>query len=301
MDDGMEYEILLLQLGSLSRKQYYAEENLRKHEAQLEALVKQMEKEKLDLEKLERESLTTSLRKLLGTFEKSYTRESEELVRAKLEFDKMYALKLATQRELLELETEIEEKKNRLRSVKETLLRRHPEMEDTISEEDFLLAKLEHEYTQVLEAESAGYQTLEAITDILVTMDSSPTITHWELITEIDLILNYLNKEQLNMAEAMILNLEKSVQILERELKDLDFIYADQYEAVSASKAVLDEFLSSIFQEWSKKAIIEKSIQNLKKLEDNVVQLMDVLADRKLELETVFLESQQATDADSAD
>lgn len=297
MDLGMEYEILLLQLGSLSRKQYHAQEALTKHEQQLEAIIKQMEKEKLDLEKLERESLSTALRKLLGTFEKTYDRESQDLVRAKLEFDKAYALKVSVQRQLNELEAEIIEKKNRLRSVKETLLRRNPQLLTAGDRADQALAKLEHEYTQIQEAEAAGYQTLEAITDILVTLDSNDTITNWELITEIDLILNYVNKEQLNMAEAMILHLEKCVSVLERELRDVDFLYEEQYATISSSKSVLDDFLATIFQEWSKKAIIEKSIHHLKELEENVLQVMNMLAERKRELEESFLEMQQAEEA----
>lgn len=296
MDLGMEYEILLLQLGSLSRKQYYAQETVEKLEEQLEALIKQMEKEKLDVEKLERESLATALLKLLGTFEKAYDRESQDLVRAKLEFDKAYALKISAQRQLNELEAEINEKKNRLRSVKETLLRRHPELLETVTREEQTLAQLEHEYIQIQEAETAAYQTLEAITDILVTLDSSTLITNWDLITEIELILDYVNKDQLNMAEAMILHLEKCVHVLHRELRDVEFLQEQQYATISSSKSVLDAFLDTIFQEWSKKEIIEKSIHHLKQLEENVLQVMNELVERKRELEDTFLEEHQARD-----
>ena len=117
MDLGMEYEILLLQLGSLSRKFYYAEEVYKLQQEQLDVAIQRLENKTLDLERLQKESFSTALLKLMGTFERIFNKESEEIIRAKLEFDKIYALKISSQRRLLELEGEIQEKKHRLRNI----------------------------------------------------------------------------------------------------------------------------------------------------------------------------------------
>ena len=45
MDVGMEYEILMLQLGSLARKLFNAEENLSKYQEALEKAIANLEKE----------------------------------------------------------------------------------------------------------------------------------------------------------------------------------------------------------------------------------------------------------------
>ena len=70
MDVGMEYEVLLLQLGSLTRKHYAAEETLREQQEKLENAIKRMSKKNANLEKLQRESLSNTILKLLGSYQR---------------------------------------------------------------------------------------------------------------------------------------------------------------------------------------------------------------------------------------
>ena len=289
MDLGMEYEILLLQLGSLSRKFYYAEEVYKLQQEQLDVAIQRLENKTLDLERLQKESFSTALLKLMGTFERIFNKESEEIIRAKLEFDKIYALKISSQRRLLELEGEIQEKKHRLRNIKEVLLRRNPDLGSVLSEKEKESAKIQYEYMQTAEAENACYHLLESISDILTSLDASETIIRWDLINEIDFLLKYVNRSQLDAAEAMILEMERKIQTLERELQDLNYIYEEQYQVLSSARPAIDEFFTTVFSEWSTKDIVEKNIQQLKVLEDTVFQIMELLTHRKRELEEVYL------------
>ena len=60
MDVGMEYEILMLQLGSLARKLFNAEENLSKYQEALEKAIANLEKENRDLERLRNDSFSNT-------------------------------------------------------------------------------------------------------------------------------------------------------------------------------------------------------------------------------------------------
>ena len=98
MDVGMEYEILMLQLGSLARKLFNAEENLAKYQEALEKAIAALEKENRDLEKLRHDSFSNTLLKLFGNFDRRYDKEYREIIGAKVEFDKAYAMKIAAAR-----------------------------------------------------------------------------------------------------------------------------------------------------------------------------------------------------------
>lgn len=288
MDLGMEYETLLLQVGSLSRKKSAAEETLTEHQRQLDAILAQLEKKNNHLTRLQKESFSNTVLKLIGTFDQVLDREMEEILRIKLEFDKAYALKLTAQRRLNELEQEIDEKKIRLRGVREILLRRNPALKNIVSVRNQALIQLQHEYMQTVEAEEAAFQLLDTISDILQTLDSSEAITSWELITEIDVLLNFVDRTQLDSAEAMILDLERKVQVLERELHDLNYIYENQYAVITAARPAIEAFFTDLFSEWSTKDIIEKNLQQLKELQKNVFQVMEILEKRKRELEAEY-------------
>lgn len=288
MDVGMEYEVLLLQLGSLTRKHYAAEESLREQEDKLEDAVKRMSKKNALIEKLQRESLSNTIMKLFGSYQKQVDHETNDIISAKLEFDKAYALKIAAHRRVVALEYEIDEKKHRIREVKENLIRHNAALENVVTETEQQIIRLRYEYVQTIEAEEASYQVLEIITDIMANLDTSQTVSNWDLITEIDYLLNHVAPEELDVAEAMLLDLERKTQNLERELHDLNYIYESEYQTLTQAAPAIAKFFEDLFSDWSTKAVVEKSLVQLKQLEDNVTDLLLKISTEKKRLEQAY-------------
>ena len=288
MDVGMEYEILMLQLGSLARKLFNAEENLSKYQEALEKAIATLEKENRDLERLRHDSFSNTLLKLFGNFDRRHDKEYREIISAKVEFDKAYAMKIAAARRVKEVEADIEEKKLRLRNIKEDVLRRHPDMNQVISERQQQILAIQHEWRETNEAEQAGLAVLEALSDIISGLDAADAISTWDLITDSSLILDFLKNDKLDAAEASLLHLEQTVYTFARELRDLDFVFESDLETISSTQRALDIFFDNLFSDWGTKVIIEKNIENLKKLQDSTEDVMESLAAKKRELETTL-------------
>ena len=288
MDVGMEYEILMLQLGSLARKLFNAEENLSKYQEALEKAIANLEKENRDLERLRNDSFSNTLLKLFGNFDRRYDKEYREIIGAKVEFDKAYAMKIAAARRVKEVEADIEEKKLRLRNIKEDVLRRHPDMNQVISERQQQILAIQHEWRETNEAEQAGLAVLEALSDIISGLDAADAISTWDLITDNSLILDFLKYDKLDAAEASLLHLEQTVYTFARELRDLDFVFETDLETISSTQRALDIFFDNLFSDWGTKVIIEKNIENLKKLQDSTEDVMESLSAKKRELETTL-------------
>lgn len=288
MDVGMEYEILMLQLGSLARKLFNAEENLSKYQEALEKAIATLEKENRDLERLRNDSFSNTLLKLFGNFDRRYDKEYREIIGAKVEFDKAYAMKIAAARRVKEVEADIEEKKLRLRNIKEDVLRKHPNMNQVVSERQQQILALEHEWRETNEAEQAGIAVLESLSDIISGLDAADAISTWDLITDSSLILDFLKHDKLDAAEASLLHLEQTVYTFARELRDLDFVFESDLETISSTQRALDIFFDNLFSDWGTKVIIEKNIENLKKLQDSTEDVMESLAAKKRELETTL-------------
>ena len=280
MDVGMEYEILMLQLGSLARKLFNAEENLAKYQEALEKAIAALEKENRDLEKLRHDSFSNTLLKLFGNFDRRYDKEYREIIGAKVEFDKAYAMKIAAARRVKEVEADIEEKKLRLR--------KHPDMNQVVSERQQQILALQHEWRETNEAEQAGLAVLESLSDIISGLDAADAISTWDMITDSSLILDFLKHDKLDAAEASLLHLEQTVYTFARELRDLDFVFESDLETISSTQRALDIFFDNLFSDWGTKVIIEKNIENLKKLQDSTEDVMESLAAKKRELETTL-------------
>ncbi|CZQ96411.1 Hypothetical protein Tpal_2002 [Trichococcus palustris] len=288
MDVGMEYEILMLQLGSLARKLFNAEENLKTYQEELDKAIANLEKQNRDLEKLTADSLSNTLLKFFGNFDRRYQKEYKEIIGAKVEFDKAYAMKIASIRHIKEIECDIEEKKLRLRNIRDDLLHKHPDMQQVISEQQQQILALQHEWKETNEAQQAGFSVLEAIADMVSNLDAAESISAWDLITDSKRILDFLKYDKLDAAEASVLHLEQTVYSFARELKDLDYVYETDLETISSTQRALDIFFDNLFSDWGTKAIIEKNLENLKKLQDSVEQVMEELAQKKHELETTL-------------
>ena len=288
MDVGMEYEILMLQLGSLARKLFNAEENLSKYQEALEKAIANLEKENRDLERLRNDSFSNTLLKLFGNFDRRYDKEYREIISAKVEFDKAYAMKIAAARRVKEVEADIEEKKLRLRNIKEDVLRKHPNMNQVVSERQQQILAIQHEWRETNEAEQAGLAVLEALSDIITGLDAADAISTWDLITDNSLILDFFKYDKLDAAEASLLHLEQTVYTFARELRDLDFVFETDLETISSTQRALDIFFDNLFSDWGTKVIIEKNIENLKKLQDSTEDVMESLAAKKRELETTL-------------
>ena len=280
MDVGMEYEILMLQLGSLARKLFNAEENLSKYQEALEKATATLEKENRDLERLRNDSFSNTLLKLFGNFDRRYDKEYREIIGAKVEFDKAYAMKIAAARRVKEVEADIEEKKLRLR--------KHPDMNQVVSERQQQILALQHEWRETNEAEQAGLAVLESLSDIISGLDAADVLSTWDLITDSSLILDFLKHDKLDAAEASLLHLEQTVYTFARELRDLDFVFESDLETISSTQRALDIFFDNLFSDWGTKVIIEKNIENLKKLQDSTEDVMESLAAKKRELETTL-------------
>ena len=288
MDVGMEYEILMLQLGSLARKLFNAEENLSKYQEALEKAIATLEKENRDLERLRHDSFSNTLLKLFGNFDRRYDKEYREIISAKVEFDKAYAMKIAAARRVKEVEADIEEKKLRLRNIKEDVLRKHPNMNQVVSERQQQILAIQHEWRETNEAEQAGIAVLESLSDIISGLDAADVLSTWDLITDSSLILDFLKHDKLDAAEASLLHLEQTVYTFARELRDLDFVFESDLETISSTQRALDIFFDNLFSDWGTKVIIEKNIENLKKLQDSTEDVMESLGEKKRELETTL-------------
>ncbi len=253
MDVGMEYEILMLQLGSLARKLFNAEENLSKYQEALEKATATLEKENRDLERLRNDSFSNTLLKLFGNFDRRYDKEYREIIGAKVEFDKAYAMKIAAARRVKEVEADIEEKKLRLRNIKEDVLRKHPNMNQVVSERQQQILAIQHEWRETNEAEQAGIAVLESLSDIISGLDAADAISTWDLITDSSLILDFLKHDKLDAAEASLLHLEQTVYTFARELRDLDFVFESDLETISSTQRALDIFFDNLFSDWGTK------------------------------------------------
>src|SRR5699024_1538187 len=103
------------------------------------------EKEKSDVDKLERESLSVFLRNVIGTYEKKLDKEKQEQVVAKIELDRTAALYLEAQENLSSIDDELLKTKSQMDMLREALLENDSSFQREIAQEHLLRTQREQE------------------------------------------------------------------------------------------------------------------------------------------------------------
>ena len=288
-----EYEALQAKMGSLLNKEANAkirfEENKVRHEAAKAAFVK----ESNDVEKLQEESLSTFLKRLIGNYDKKLDKEMQEQLTAKMELDLSLALALESREDLDAVQTAVNETSSQIKQLKEVLSQQDSHFRERISAEEVKRAQLKQELIEIDEALVAGESVLDAIDFALDDLDSADSYSTWDMFTDSSLLLDMMKYDKIDKAEAKMSQLEQQLEHYSKELKDLSMDTLLSYEKFSGMSKTFDVFFDNLFSDWDTKAKIGRNIEMLERLGLNIEELQTKLENNKSVIQEQISESEQ--------
>lgn len=161
-------------------------------------------------------------------------------------------------------------------------------MNQVVSERQQQILAIRHEWRETNEAEQAGLAVLEALSDIITGLDATDAISTWDLIADNSLILDFLNMINWMPLKHRCCILNRPSTLLPVSCATWIRLRNRPRDHLLHQRA-LDIFFGNLFSDWGTKAfIIEKNIENLKKLQDSTEDVMESLAAKKRRLETTL-------------
>lgn len=287
-----EYEVLQAKMKSLVHKEKTALQRLDENEKRYEAAQAWFEKEKADVEKLQQESLSTFLKRLVGNYNQQLDKEQQEQLTAKRELDLSLALFLEAREQLDSIQTAIQETTARIRQIKEQLYQQNTDFREKSQTEEFKRAELKQELVEIDEALAAGEKVLAGIDFALDDLDSADSYSTWDMFTNSSLILDMMKYDKIDKAEAKMNQLEQHLEIYTKELKDLSLDRLLSYEKFSGMSKTFDIFFDNLFSDWDTKSKIGRNIEMLEQLGFNVEELQTKLETRKQSIHQQIKESE---------
>lgn len=287
-----EYEVLQAKMKSLVHKEKTALQRLDENEKRYEAAQTWFEKEKADVEKLQQESLSTFLKRLVGNYNQQLDKEQQEQLTAKRELDLSLALFLEAREQLDSIQTAIQETTARIRQIKEQLYQQNTDFREKSQTEEFKRAELKQELVEIDEALAAGEKVLAGIDFALDDLDSADSYSTWDMFTNSSLILDMMKYDKIDKAEAKMNQLEQHLESYTKELKDLSLDRLLSYEKFSGMSKTFDIFFDNLFSDWDTKSKIGRNIEMLEQLGFNVEELQTKLETRKQSIHQQIKESE---------
>lgn len=276
-----EYKELLAKLRSLEAKLSTAQMSFEENTARYEAAKQSFAKEQADVEKLEAESLSSFLKRLIGNYDKKYDKEMAEQLAAKRELDLSSALLMESRENLDALQEAITKTNQRLSYMKEQLLKENQSFREKIDAEENKRFDLNQEVQELDEAIAAGERVLDGIDFALDDLDSADSYSTWDMFTDSSLIFDMMKYDKIDKAEAKMTQLEQLLQHYTKELKDVSLDTYLTYEKFSGMSKTFDIFFDNLFSDWDTKAKIGRNIEMLENLGRNIEELQDKLENQK--------------------
>lgn len=287
-----KYEALQAKLKSLLKKEESSKIKFEENTIRYESAKANFDKESEDIEKLQAESLSTFLKRLIGNYEKRLDKEMQEQLTAKMELDLSLALMLESREDLANVQSTINQTTAELNQLKELLYRQDSDFREKISTEELKRAQLKQELIELEEASAAGERVLNGIDFALEDLDSADSFSTWDMFTDSSFIVDMMKYNKIDKAEAKMNQLEQLLGRYTKELKDVSLDTYLSYEKFSSMGKTFDIFFDNIFSDWDTKDKIGRNIEMLENLGTTIKELQIKLEANKEEIQKQIEESE---------
>lgn len=277
-----KYEQLDIELKSLLKKRSTAAEHLLEKDRNYEFALDQFHKEKKDVARLEKQSLSTFVQNILGTYDEKLEKEKKEEVNAKVELDRAATL-LESAHELLDiLDEEVFRREEELNLLREDLMQSNPSFREQVTKQEKEKLELEQEEKEINEAIEAGERVLDEINGVLKELDSANSMATWDMFTD-SFFIDLMKYDKIDKAEKELAYLERALERYQKELKDVDLETSLAYEELSQMSRAFDIFFDNIFSDWNTRDTIRRNIAMLEDMNNEVDDVQNILRKRKSE------------------
>jgi hypothetical protein len=266
-----------------------AEEKLKQELARRDSLAAELEKEQLDVERLEGLSLAGLFYTVLGEKHIQLKKEREEFLRAKLKHDQCVHAMAALQKEVADLKGQLDllsDLNGRYQEVlaeKEQLLLSAADATAgqmlTLSEQ---LADVRGAVKEVQEAVASGQELLDGLDGVVESLKSAKGWGTWDMLGG-GIVATAVKHSRIDEARAQMHEVQALLGRFQRELADVTL---DQVPAadITAFDTFADYFLDGLIMDWIVQSKIERSLAQVENVRDRVAGIVATLKAQRREL-----------------
>ena len=266
----------------LERDLYAVETELQDKSARFASLSLQLDKEKVDVEKLEHMSLTTLFYSVLGNREQQLEKERQELLSAQLAYQQTkHQVKFLEQERISLMQqlaglADIESEYEILLSEKEHLLRQSNQIvANELIELSEQIANLNSEVKEITEAITAGNSVISGLEQIIESLESAKNWGTWDMLGG-GFVATAIKHSEVDEARNGINDVQAKMSQLTRELADVRKGIELQID-FTEFESFADFFLDGLIFDWIVQSKIVDSLEQSKKAKDIVAQAVKEL------------------------
>ena len=259
---------------------------LKKQREELQTRVDELatikEKEQLDVERLERRSLTNYFYQVVGKLDDKLTEEKQQAYQAAVKYDTTFGELQAVEADIRTKELEYGRVRRSNERYQEVLKEKEeavilsgvPEAAEVLRLEA-QITSLDVQLKELNEAISAGNRAEQIADGILGSLSSAEGWGTWDLIGG-GLIADMAKHSHLDEAQGQVERLQGALRKFKTELTDVEII-ADMQVNIDGFLRFADYFFDGLFADWSVMNRISEAQSQVKNVKGQISSLLDKL------------------------
>ncbi len=249
------------------------------------SLLKKYEAESLDVEKLQKDSLRTLLLKNFGRYEEKLDKESDEMLAAKLEYDKAYMRlnELKTSRSEIEnrisqlnrdkgiFEDELKKREAAVKSNADSAVSiKYKELE---AEQDSLAKRL----VETEEAKTAAERAISTAGSAMEHLRDAENWATFDALSRGGIISHIAKYEHIDNAEEDFHRLDSQLEDLGKELQDISLSGISGIGGIDSATRTVDFWFDNIFTDLNVRRRIGDDYSRVSELHDKICGIVSKL------------------------
>ncbi len=283
--------VLQERMKSLTGRLYQAEDDVK-------SLLRKYQTEALDVDTLQKDSLSNTILKLVRMHEGKVNKETEEMLSAKLEYDKA----VERVKQLTQERTELANKISQLNSDKKLFDSEYSARENyiksNVSAQAFsVYTELEnqqrHTSQQLIETEealTAARRVIAMASSAVKHLDSAEDWATFDVWSRGGIISHMAKYEHIDDAQAHLNRLGSLIKDFENELRDVNMLDVCEYTGIDSTTRAVDFWFDNIFTDLNVRDKIREDLYLIRKLIGQVETIESRLENSKAKVNCILSE-----------
>jgi hypothetical protein len=262
-------------------------------ESNINSLLKKYENESLDVDRLKRDSLSATIYKMIGKYEGKVDKETEEMYRAKLEYDKERERLLGLTKTRFELVSRIKAIEESKSKYEIELLEREEQIKRDISSEAYkeysmLESERKRSLSQIVETEEAlrvANNVLSSAENAVEHLSSAERWATYDVWSRGGIFSHMAKYDHIDNAQESSNRLNSQLKDLRKELADVDLSMSVNFAGVDSTTRAIDFWFDNIFTDLNVRDQIRDDLSSISNLKDAVQDIAYKLDQNKSSLQ----------------
>lgn len=258
-------------------------------ENEIKSLMAKFEAESLDVEQMKAESLSVYILKLIGKYDGKLNKETEQMLAAKMEYDK-------GSEKVKELHLQRSEAAERLAALnqekqiyeaelneREEMIRNSVTSEASIKYRELEAAQdlLSRQLVETDEALSAANRVISTADNAMEHLESAEKWATYDVWLKGGILSHMAKYEHIDNAEEASYRLSSQMADLQRELKDINISGPAEISGIDSTTRAIDFWFDNIFTDLSVRSRIRDDSEQLRALRNQVYEVIQKLDSNK--------------------